>query len=97
MDTKKQKMTEKVIMEKLDSYMENMKSENALPYYILSGSGPAMYYSIGDRKMICVNRGIEVVHVPQYNDVYKGKHVAYLGDSYFILVNPDELINIGFN
>jgi len=97
MGTKNDKITEKSLMEKLDSYMANMAKEKTLPYCILSGSGPSMFYSIGDRKMICINRGVEVVHVPQYDNVYKGKHVVYRGDSYFILVNPDDLINIGFN
>ena len=97
MNVKKEKITEEALMEKLDNYLSKMESDNALPYYILSGSGPAMYYSIVDRNMICINRGVEVVHVPQYDDVYKGKQVAYIGDSYFILVNPDELIDIGFN
>ena len=84
-------------MDKIESYIQSIKDDPSVPYFILSGSGPGLYYSVGDRTMVCVQRGTEVTPVSKYDGVYKGKKVVFLGKSQFILVNEDELIDIGFN
>jgi hypothetical protein len=91
------KTTEEALMEKIDSYINNLKDDPSLPYFILSGSGPALYYSVGERTMVCVQRGTEVIPIDKYDGVYKDKKVVFIGKSQFILVNEDELIDIGFN
>ncbi len=90
-------ITEEALMDKIDSYINNLKEDPSLPYFILSGSGPGLYYSVGDRSMVCVQRGTEVVPIDKYDGVYKGKKVVFIGKSQFILVNEEELIDIGFN
>jgi len=91
------KITEELLMEKIEAYMKSIQDDPSEPYFILSGSGPALYYSVGDRTMVCVQRGTEVTPISKYDGVYKGKRVVFLGKSQFILVNEDELIDIGFN
>ncbi len=90
-------ITEEALMDKIDSYINNLKEDPSLPYFILSGSGPGLYYSVGDRSMVCVQRGTEVIPIDKYDGVYKGKKVVFIGKSQFILVNEEELIDIGFN
>ena len=90
-------ITEEALMDKIDSYINNLKEDPSIPYFILSGSGPGLYYSVGDRSMVCVQRGTEVVPIDKYDGVYKGKKVVFIGKSQFILVNEEELIDIGFN
>jgi len=90
-------ITEESLMNKIDSYIKGIQEDPSLPYFILSGSGPGLYYSIGDRTMICVQKGTEVVPIDKYDGVYKDKKVVFVGKSQFILVNENELIDIGFN
>ena len=90
-------ITEESLMNKIDSYIKGIQEDTSLPYFILSGSGPGLYYSIGDRTMICVQKGTEVVPIDKYDGVYKDKKVVFVGKSQFILVNENELIDIGFN
>tara|TARA_R100000664_G_scaffold33752_1_gene51843 strand:- start:393 stop:695 length:303 start_codon:yes stop_codon:yes gene_type:complete len=88
---------EEELMSKIDAYISSLKEDPSLPYFILSGSGPALYYDVGGRTMVCVQRGTEVVPIDKYDGVYKDKKVVFIGKSQFILVNEDELIDIGFN
>ena len=92
-----EKITEEMLMDKIESYIKSIKDDPSVPYFILSGSGPGLYYSIGDRTMVCIQKGTEVIPVGKYDGVYEGKRVVFIGKSQFILVNEEELIDIGFN
>ncbi len=48
------KITEEMLMDKIESYIKSIKDDPSIPYFILSGSGPGLYYSIGHRTMVCI-------------------------------------------
>tara|TARA_R110002110_G_scaffold107117_1_gene268081 strand:- start:1189 stop:1482 length:294 start_codon:yes stop_codon:yes gene_type:complete len=97
MKPEEETITEELLMDKINSYIKGLHEDASIPYFILSGSGPGLYYSIADREMICIQKGTEVVPISKYDGVYKGKRVVFIGKSQFILVNEEELIDIGFN
>ncbi len=88
---------DEAMLDSVEKYMETMLKSDAKPYYVISGSGPAMYYSIGDRSMVLVHRGTEVIPMEKYDGIYKNKRVVFVGDDKFILVNEEDVISIGFN
>ena len=75
-----EEITEEMLMDKIETYINSIKDDPSIPYFILSGSGPGLYYSIGDRTMVCIQKGTEVIPIDKYDDIYEGKKVVFIGN-----------------
>ena len=75
--------------------LKELQSENPQPVYILSGSGPAWYYSDLKKAMIKVSRGSECLFCEQDpgNDE---KYIVQIGYEVFS-IHKKELLEIGWN
>ena len=66
-----------------------------VPYYMISGSGPAWYYAPKSRTFAMVNRGSEV-WIASKNPDDRGRYYVYTNEL-IVLIPKEELVRIEFN
>ena len=66
-----------------------------VPYYMISGSGPAWYYAPKARAFAMVNRGSEV-WIASKNTDDRGRYYVYTNEL-IVLIPKEELVRIEFN
>jgi hypothetical protein len=74
---------------------EATKDSPPSPYQIISGSGHGWFLDPSTKSMVKVPRGTEIVQVTEKPDK-RGKVIARAEHRY-IMISPDEIIDVGYN
>ena len=74
---------------------EASKDTTPSSYQIISGSGDGWYLDPTTKSMVKVPRGTEIIQVTEKPDK-RGKVIARAEHRY-IMISPDEIIDVGYN
>jgi hypothetical protein len=74
---------------------EATKDNAPMPYQIISGSGDGWFLDPTTKMLIKVPRGTEIIQITEKPDKL-GKVVARAEHRY-IMISPDEIIDVGYN
>ena len=66
-----------------------------IPYYVISGSGPAYFLDPDTMEMVRVERGTEVLPIPGEDD--EDGRIMVRAPFRFLMIPEDEVVDVGWN
>jgi len=82
-----------VELEDVDLYAQG----SSLPQYIISGSGWGWFFDPESHQMVRVARGSEIVPLPSADDELINSKVLVRASYRFLLIDSDEVQEVGWN
>jgi len=81
------------IQDEIDHLLISFMPEKEEPQRVLSGSGYGWFWSPQTKQMTMAIRGTEIIFISEYDD----KKSLVMSHSNILVVDKDEIIEVGFN
>ena len=85
----------KIVLKQLSGEVTAEDGDLIAPHFIL-GTGDIWCYQPTNRNFIKISRGIPIYILCESYDL-KGRHLVYTIDGNMVLIDPDEIVELGFD